>query len=269
MSFTEQRRSAVALDRPSESDWETYRQLAPAAVPRRAEQLAAVVALLPAGTRSVVELGCGEGHLSAAILACLPDTSVLALDGSEQMRELAKARLGIYGNRAQVHPFDLAGGDWPDLMDGAEAVVSSLALHHLDTSGKERVFKGIAERLQADGAFLVADIVEPQRAESRDLFADTWDGAARQQALAVDGTSHLYDLFLSSHWNYYRWPDPSDRPSPLYVQLKLLEQAGFPVVDCFWMNAGHAIFGGYMSRGERPGAVSFSTAMEVVLSMLG
>jgi tRNA (cmo5U34)-methyltransferase len=259
----------VATDRPSESDWKIYRQLAPAAVPRRAEQLAALLALLPAGTRRVVELGCGEGHLSAAILACLPDTSVLALDGSEQMRELAKARLAVYTDRAEVHSFDLEGRDWPDLMDGADAVVSSLALHHLDTSGKERVFRSIAARLDADGAFLVADIVEPQRAEARDLFADMWDGAARQQARAVDGTSHLYDLFVSSRWNYYRWPDPSDRPSPLYVQLKMLEQAGFSVVDCFWMNAGHAIFGGYKSRGGRAASVTFPTAMDAVLSMLG
>jgi tRNA (cmo5U34)-methyltransferase len=256
------------VDRPIEADWETYRRLAPAAVPRRAEQLAVLVALLPTNTRRVVELGCGEGHLSAALLTCLPDASVLALDGSAQMRELAATRLGIFSDRAEVRPFDLEGRDWPNLMQGADAVVSSLALHHLDTSGKERLFNEVAARLQGEGAFLVADIVEPLCAETRNLFAEMWDRAAREQAFQVDGTSDLYDLFLSSRWNHYRWPDPSDRPSPLYLQLKLLERAGFVAVDCFWMNAGHAIFGGYKSLRERTVSVSFDEVMGAVRSVL-
>jgi tRNA (cmo5U34)-methyltransferase len=38
--------------------------------------------------------------------------------------------------------------------------------------------------------------------------------------------------------------DPVDKMSPLFDQLKWLEQAGFASVDVFWMRAGHAIFGG-------------------------
>ena len=35
------------------------------------------------------------------------------------------------------------------------------------------------------------------------------------------------------------------KPSPLYAQLKWLEQAGFEGIDVFWMQAGHAVFGGW------------------------
>jgi tRNA (cmo5U34)-methyltransferase len=44
----------------------------------------------------------------------------------------------------------------------------------------------------------------------------------------------------------YRYPDVDgiDKPSHLLDQLKWLEQAGFAEVDVFWMQAGHALFGG-------------------------
>lgn len=256
------------VERPTESDWEIYRRLAPAAVPRRAEQLATLIALLPAETRRVVELGCGQGHLSAAILTCLPNASVLALDGSEEMRRLAGLRLRDFGDRARIEPFDLEQSDWLNVVDGADAVVSSLALHHLDELGKERLFAELGRSMAPNGAILIADIVEPQRIEALQLFADSWDRAAHRQSQETVGTSELYDLFVATEWNIYRWPDPVDRPSPVYVQLKMLEQAGLAVVDCFWMNAGHAIYGGYKTKQAQMPATTFENALEAVHEVL-
>ena len=45
----------------------------------------------------------------------------------------------------------------------------------------------------------------------------------------------------------YRYPDPSDtidKPSTLFEQLTWLAQAGFAEVDVYWVQAGHALFGG-------------------------
>ena len=256
------------MERPGETDWEIYRRLAPVAVPRRAEQLATIVALLPGGTRRVVELGCGEGHLSASILECLPGSSVAALDGSPTMRELAAARLARFSDRAAVHAFDLEDNEWLSFLDGSDVVVSSLALHHLDLHGKERVYREMGTRLSPGGAVVVADIAEPQRAEAAGIFAAEWDRSADLQAREI-GKPELHDLFLEEQWNYYRWPDPSDRPSPLYAQLQILERAGFAVVDCFWMYAGHAVFGGYKSARRALESVPFVAALNAVESELG
>ena len=50
-------------------------------------------------------------------------------------------------------------------------------------------------------------------------------------------------------WNYflydYNSTETSDHPSCLSDQLVWLREAGFSVVDCFWMQAGHAVYGGY------------------------
>ena len=39
--------------------------------------------------------------------------------------------------------------------------------------------------------------------------------------------------------------EAGEMPYRVFDQLKWLEEAGFSVVDCFWMRAGHAIYGGY------------------------
>jgi hypothetical protein len=61
-----------------EVDWDVYRRLAPAAVPRRAEQIATLLSLIPFRVDEpfkAIELGCGEGYLSASLLEWVHSTS--------------------------------------------------------------------------------------------------------------------------------------------------------------------------------------------------
>jgi len=234
----------------TEADSRLYQELAAVAVPDRAEQMAALLALLPFGpgdAARVVELGCGEGRLSAAILAAYPTASVLALDGSADMRAQAAARLAVFGTRATVDAFDLTSDTWWPVLDGTDAVVSSLAVHHLDALEKQRLYTAVATRLNPSGALLIADLVEPQRAEARELFAAAWDRSAERQSSLPGGSQRAWKQFQHIHWNIYRYPDPFDKPSPLADQLVWLRSAGFVTVDCFWLRAAHAIYGGYRS----------------------
>ncbi len=231
----------------TEADSRLYQDLAAVAVPDRAEQIAALLTLLPFGASSaarVVELGCGEGRLSAAVLHAYPRARILALDGSPEMLNTARGRLAPFGPRASVAEFDLASQDWWPMLEGADAVLSSLAIHHLDGPLKQRLFSAVGSHLQHHGALLIADLIEPQRPEAQELLAATWDESAQQQS----PTPAHYEQFREAHWNLYRYPDPDvDKPSPLAHQLRWLEQAGFQAVDCFWLKAGHAIYGGYRS----------------------
>lgn len=254
----------------TEGDTRLYRQLAPVAVPDRAEQLATLLALLPFGPDDAfqaVELGCGEGNLSAALLDCFPRASLLALDGSAAMRGRAAARLGRFGRRARVEPFNLSAADWLARIDRADCLLASLCLHHLPGPEKRRLFGALYPRLSSRGAALVADLVEPQRAEARRLFADTWDRLAQAQSVAATGSNALFNHFTGAKWNYYRFDDPADTPSPLVDQLIWLKEAGFAVVDCFWMRAGHAIYGGYKNH-TPAGGVSFNAALPAVRAAL-
>jgi hypothetical protein len=187
-----------------------------------------------------------------------------ALDGSEAMRAQARARLEPFRSRVAVNHFDLASPDWLPQVEGAECVISSLCLHHLDGPKKQALFEALSVRLSARGALLIADLVAPQRPEARQLFAATWDRAAKAQSLAETGSTELFEMFVETEWNYYQFDDPADTPSPLFDQLLWLKEAGFAVVDCFWLRAGHAIYGGYKEGSSSKGTISFEVALRFV-----
>ncbi len=252
-------------DKWSEADSRLYQAIATVAVPAREEQMATLLTLLPFSPDDsfrVVEVGCGEGFLSYALLDCFPRAEALALDGSAEMRAVTAERLKNFGSRASIEPFDLHTDDWLPHLHGADCVISSLVIHHLDGADKQRLFAAIHEQLSPRGVLLLADLIQPQRPEALELFAATWDRSAKAQAKAKTGSIWAFEQFVEVGWNYYRFPDPFDKPSPLFEQLTWLKAAGFAVVDCFWLQAGHAIYGGYKAGSPSPTpGVSFTVAL--------
>ena len=231
----------------SEQDSSTFRAIAEIGVPRRREMMAMLLGLVPFAATDpfrVVEIGSGDGLLAETILDRFQGATLLALDGSVSMREAAKSRISPFADRADVRSFELATVDWWDLMRGADLVVSSLCLHHLNDAKKQYLYKAVAERLSPRGAFLIADLVEPLHAAARRLAAEGWDTSAREQAHAL-GEPQRFAQFGDAKWNHYRFPDSLDRPSALFHHLIWLKHAGFHAVDCVWMFAGHAVFAGF------------------------
>jgi tRNA (cmo5U34)-methyltransferase len=72
----------------------------------------------------------------------------------------------------------------------------------------------------------------------------------RQRSLALAGHLGPFEAFRATRWNLYDepGPDPVDHPSPLFDQLRWLDEAGLAAVDVFWLKAGHAVFGGQKPR---------------------
>lgn len=254
-----------------EEDSAVYRALAEVAVPRREEQLATLLCLLPFGSDDafrIVDLGCGEGVLEHAALTAFPNASVLALDGSASMREHAGALLTPFGERAKVREFALEGDDWLGELDGADCVVSSLVVHHLTDDGKRKLFSEAHKRMGDGGTLMLIDCVQPQRGEGVKLFADAYDAISRQQSVERSGDTALFDRFVDERWNIFRHPESSEMLSPLSHQLAWLVQAGLEGVDCFWLNAGYAVFGGYKSGGAAQGGLSMGNALDAVRAAL-
>jgi SAM-dependent methyltransferase len=235
----------------SEDNSEQFLTLDDVAVPMREQQIATLCALIPAErdeTFTAVELGAGGGLLAHAVLDAFPNCHYRALDGSEAMRERLRETLAPYGERVTVGAFELADNAWREALPSPlRCVISSLVVHHLTHEGKRQMFADVARRLEPGGALLLADLIEPANDRARRLFAAQWDAAAQMQSLALAGNLSLYQQFRDAEWNYYEMTeeDPIDHPSSLSDQLAWLRDAGFSVADCFWMLAGHAIYGGF------------------------
>ena len=250
-----------------EEDSAVYRALAEVAVPRREEQLATLLCLLPFGERDafrIVDLGCGEGVLEHAALTAFPNATTLALDGSDSMREHAVELLRPFGGRVDVRPFALESDEWLGELDGVDCVVSSLVVHHLPDDGKQELFREAFSRLSDGGALMLIDCVQPMRTEGVGLFADTYDSISRQQSMDRTGSPSLFDRFVEEKWNIFRNPEPSEMLAPLSHQLVWLADAGFEGVDCFWLQAGYAVYGGYKGAGTAQTVLEYDDALDAV-----
>lgn len=216
-------------------------------VPDRETQIETVRSLIPHadGPVHLVDLCCGQGLLSRALLDKFEQGVVHGLDGSEAMLRHASRLLGVYGERFQTQLIELASTSWRRFPWPVHAVVSSLAIHHLDDGQKEQLYRDIADALLPGGVFIIADIVMPKNQLGLRLAAKAWDEDVRRRSLELASDLKAYEFFLEDKWNFFDYPeDEIDKPSALFDQLKWLEKAGLTDVDVFWMKAGHAIYGG-------------------------
>jgi tRNA (cmo5U34)-methyltransferase len=229
----------------------TFRDLAPYAVPERELQVDTILSLIPEpeGDGLAMDICCGTGGLTVALLKRFPTLRVLALDGSDSMLESTRqATRGLRraNERLDTQRIDIAATDWRMPAEPLHAVVTSLAVHHLDGPGKQELFADIHGALGPGGVFVLADLVEPATDRGRTVAGDAWDAETQRRALEIDGHLGAHDRFVAEDWNHYRLadPDPMDKPSRVTDLLDWLRSAGFTGVDLHWMKAGHVIMSG-------------------------
>ena len=108
------------------------------------------------GATSVLELGTGTGETARRVLDRHPDAQLIGIDASPGMVEVARATLPA--DRVEL----FVGRLEDPLPEGSfDLVVSALAVHHLEGTGKADLFRRIASRLDPAGRFVLADVVEP------------------------------------------------------------------------------------------------------------
>lgn len=102
------------------------------------------------GHETVIDLGCGSGRDAERLLQMLPHGRVIAVDGSQQMLQALRARLGSGLERVEILHADLrapfAAGA------GADAAMSVAALHWLPDHAA--VFAHVAAALRPGGRFV-------------------------------------------------------------------------------------------------------------------
>jgi tRNA (cmo5U34)-methyltransferase len=152
----------------TESDSSTFLREADCFVPERELLVESICRLVSTSlgppcvdANLVVEICCGDGMLSKAVLETLTDVQVLALDASDKMLEACIRRTKRFGNRIEVRGFDLGATDWRRFSEPLRAAVSTFAIHHLQDSAKRRLLRDVADALAPGGALVVADLVQP------------------------------------------------------------------------------------------------------------
>jgi tRNA (cmo5U34)-methyltransferase len=106
--------------------------------------------------RTILELGTGSGETTRRVLELYPDAHLRGIDSSEAMLSAAREALSGAGVDLELRRLEdpLPSGPY-------DLVVSALAVHHLDHSGKADLFQRIANVLEPEGRFVLADVVVP------------------------------------------------------------------------------------------------------------
>jgi tRNA (cmo5U34)-methyltransferase len=115
--------------------------------------------------RSVLELGIGTGETARRVRPLHPDASWTGIDFSAAMLGRARELLPD----ADLRQSRLEG----PLPDGPfDLVLSALAVHHLPGPGKADLFRRISAVLEPGGAFVLGDLVVPERPEDAEIPVD-------------------------------------------------------------------------------------------------
>src|SRR4051794_38120204 len=131
---------------------------------------------IPAGA-TVLDVGCGTGRVTEALLALVPEGRVLAMDASEDMVELARRRLG---DRARVWRQDVLE---LELDEPVDAILSTATFHWVPDH--DRLWRRLAGALAPGGALEVQCGGEGNIARVREAI----EAAARDTAPELVGWS--------------------------------------------------------------------------------
>jgi tRNA (cmo5U34)-methyltransferase len=178
----------------------------------------------------VVDLGAGTGALSHAILAAVPGARLELVDVDPAMLEAARERLAPHAGRYEIRRAAFA-----DPLRPCDAVVASLALHHVVTlSEKRELYRRIREALRPGGLLLVADAAVHERGRARQRIFAEWSAFMQTQGIsAAEAEAHFAQWATEDHYK------------PLVAELDALAAAGFPYPDCFWKEGPNCVFGGF------------------------
>ncbi|MEA2299349.1 MAG: tRNA (cmo5U34)-methyltransferase [Solirubrobacteraceae bacterium] len=183
----------------------------------------AALGLVDGPLGQVLDLGAGTGLLARRVRAAYPQAALTLLDGAPAMLEQAR---GVLGERARYVVGDLGdplpAGRW-------SAVVSALAIHHLDDPGKRDLLRRVHAALAPGGVFVNAEQVAAPSPLLGDLYAAWHQRRARAAAASRE------------EWRAARERMRLDHLATVEDQLTWLAQAGFADVDCLFKDHCFAV----------------------------
>src|SRR5262245_38368320 len=151
----------------------------------------------------VLDLGCGDGRLTALVLNASPASTAVVVDMSPPMLAAARDRFAA-DDRVDVVDHDF--GEPLPFTGPFDAVISSLAIHHVEDERKRVLYTEMAALVRPGGIVANLDVVASPTQALHDAWRDEMD---------------VRD-------------DPDDRLCDLGAQLAWFRASGLDDVDCIW-----------------------------------
>ena len=189
--------------------------------PRYREMLWALLRYLPElpPAPRILELGCGTGNLTVLLAARYPEARIEAMDISTESLAVARQRLN-QNDRIHFQSADMQALDANATFD---LVVSSIAIHHLNSSAKRTLFTSIHRCLHPNGCFAYADQFRGMTDAINEIHMDGW----KTLTYSAGSNEEEWAMWMDHQRNH-------DVHDTLQDQFSWLRSAGFENVDCVW-----------------------------------
>ncbi len=190
-------------------------------VPHYLRLMDAIVESIPNSFKvsKVLDLGSGNGNLSARLMQRFQEAEYTLVDASPEMLKICRnrfpeARLQLFEGyfdqfSYQDAPYDLA--------------VASFSFHHIGSREKEEIFSKIYETLRPGGILAMCDLMISKDHPDHPLLLNEWD-------LFVNSNNEDPEKWVWIMEHY----DAFDRPDHFDDQIRWLQQAGFTDVSIPW-----------------------------------
>jgi SAM-dependent methyltransferase len=175
-------------------------------IPHRTEGEATLISEVPKGATRILDLGCGNGHLLALLLAHCDDAAGVGLDFSPTMlSEAARRFAGEPRVELVMHNLD---SPLPAL-GSFNVIASSFAIHHCADDRKKEIYREAWNRLEPEGTFCNLEHVASPNQRVHKRFLEAMNIAGEEE-------------------------DPSNQLLDVETQLRWLREIGYEDVDCYW-----------------------------------
>ena len=175
-------------------------------VPHRTEGEGVLLECLPYPLTRVLDLGSGDGRLLALVKLARPEAKAVAIDFSVTMIERLRERFAADSSVSVIeHDMD---DPLPASLGTFDAIVSSLAIHHLTHERKRAIYGEVYRLLAPRGVFCNLEHVASPTAALHEQFVALSVGPGKE--------------------------DPSNKLLEMETQLAWLRAIGFVDVDCHW-----------------------------------
>jgi len=178
----------------------------------------------------IIDLGCGTGTIAKRLADKFPNSKIVCLDIASKMIEIAKYKLLDHTNT------EFIVGDFSriEFKEQFDVVVSSLALHHIETDNEKKEFyTKIFNILTNSGQFINADVVLATTDYQQNTNMNRWIDYMNK-SISMD---EIINKWIPGY-------NAEDRPSKLTDQLKWLEEIGFKTVDVIWKYYSFCVYEG-------------------------
>ncbi len=230
----------------------TYLEGVRGAIPLAAEQIDVMLRLVAAADISVgrvLDLGCGDGVLGAAIADAYPHAEICYVDFSEAMIEAAREKRKQPGRSDHFVLADYGETGWTarnKIQGPFDVIVSGFSIHHQPDSRKQTLYAEIFELLQPGGIFINLEHVASSTPWVSALFDERMIDSIHAFERGANGTRSRDEV---AQVYYHRDDKQANILAPVETQCEWLRGIGFVDVDCHFRLFELALFSGRKPRG--------------------